>query len=50
MNPQYITPRIAIAKINALQDLEIINKQIELRHKNYYHFFNLTNVKLPQDK
>lgn len=50
MNPQYITPRIAIAKITNINDLEAVSKQIDLRHKKYYHFFNLTNAKIPSDR
>lgn len=47
MNPQYFTPRLAIAKVNTLQELNTANTQIQLRHKQYHHLFNLTNVKLP---
>ena len=50
MNPQYFTPRLAIAKVNTLQELNTASTQIQLRHKHYHHFFNLTNVKLPAER
>jgi hypothetical protein len=47
---KYYTPRLAIAKITTTTDLQTYSKQIESRHKQYYHLFNLTPTKIPSNK
>ncbi len=50
MNIHYATPRLAIARVASQQDLETLSSVVQARHKHYFHFFNLTNARLPADR
>jgi hypothetical protein len=50
MKPHYVTPRLTVATLTSILDLQNLSILIEKRHKGYFHLFNLTNIVLPADQ